>query len=576
MSVNEPGEDVGAELDLALAAGLATSDPGGVVTQITDHLRSRRGSAQRDVHADDLGEQAEGRRPPGLGNAETAGYARSVAGRSALFDGTARHDGDGLFNAVAVILLSRLPDQPPAPRSALDTVLGAGMWSAGSMSAEAATCYTTALIWSLLYSGRAKDAADLADREGMLALHRVAATAPPCTNSASYSVLAETYLFNGRLRDSVACARFACDYAAEVADDGCQFRAQGILSAALAMSGDIRQATEAADAALQLGVPHGWTTHHSAGPLLLADVLIRARQADAAGIEQTCATLGRLFRNDPVYCSVTRYCNAVLQGIRQEYRQLVANARLMALSADAGLCPPYLRDLAAAMESIGHVHLGDPGAALTLLDGRTSPPEHSVCFELLRATAYLQLGESRRAIDATEGCARGHREHSIVTLVSVLLRRALAYEALGLPDAADAEYSNANHLAHESGLLSATLGLPVAALQVLFDRMAINEPVFAAQVSAALPQSYECPNRPDLSFEPPRLTQREAVLAGWLVTDLSLREIAAELHVSINTVKSQVGSLYRKLDVSSRDDATYQLRRTGLYQPSQPTRTEQR
>ncbi len=195
---------------------------------------------------------------------------------------------------------------------------------------------------------------------------------------------------------------------------------------------------------------------------------------------------------------------------------------------------------------------------------------------MLRATAYLQLGESRRAIDATEGCARGHREHSIVTLVSVLLRRALAYEALGLPDAADAEYSNANHLAHESGLLSATLGLPVAALQVLFDRMAINEPVFAAQVSAALPQSYEYPNRPDLSFEPPQLTQREAVLAGWLVTDLSLREIAAELHVSINTVKSQVGSLYRKLDVSSRDDATYQLRRTGLYQPSQPTRTEQR
>ena len=36
------------------------------------------------------------------------------------------------------------------------------------------------------------------------------------------------------------------------------------------------------------------------------------------------------------------------------------------------------------------------------------------------------------------------------------------------------------------------------------------------------------------------------------------------------TVKSQVTSLYRKLDVSSRDDATDQLRRTGLYQPQQP------
>ena len=173
-------------------------------------------------------------------------------------------------------------------------------------------------------------------------------------------------------------------------------------------------------------------------------------------------------------------------------------------------------------------------------------------------------------IDSTEACARGHRDHNVGALVSVLLRRALAFEALGLSASADAEYSNGIHLAYESGLLSATLGLPLAALQVLFDRMAVNEPVFAAQVSAALPQNYEYPNRPDLSFEPPRLTQREAVLAGWLVTDLSLREIAAELHVSINTVKSQVTSLYRKLDVSSRDDATDQLRRTGLYQPQQP------
>ncbi|MCW5950721.1 MAG: hypothetical protein KIT69_00410 [Propionibacteriaceae bacterium] len=29
------------------------------------------------------------------------------------------------------------------------------------------------------------------------------------------------------------------------------------------------------------------------------------------------------------------------------------------------------------------VHLGDPGAALKLIDGRTSPPAHVICFELL-------------------------------------------------------------------------------------------------------------------------------------------------------------------------------------------------
>ena len=558
MSVNEPGEDVG-----------PGADPGAAVTQITDHLRLRLERSRNAARAEKLDEPAEWHSQQGLEIHGTAGYGGPV-GRSTVSGTSARTEGGGLLQAVGVILLSRLPDQPPAPRSALDTVLGARLRVAGSMSMEAATGYTTALIWSMLYSGRAKEAADLADREGLLALHRVAGTAPPCTNSACYSVLAETYLFNGRFRDSIACARFAHDYAIEAADDGCLFRALGVLTAALAMNGDIDLASEFANAARQLGVTREWTTQQAAGPLLLGDVVIRARQADAEGIERACAILDRVCGHDVVYRSVTRYCQAILQTVRKDFRQVVAITRLMAQGADARLCPPYLCDLAASLESIGYVHLGEPGEALTLLAGRTSAPEHSVCFELLRATAYLQLGEFRMVIDSTEACARGHRDHNVGALVSVLLRRALAFEALGQSASADAEYSNGIHLAYESGLLSATLGLPLAALQVLFDRMAVNEPVFAAQVSAALPQNYEYPNRPDLSFEPPQLTQREAVLAGWLVTDLSLREIAAELHVSINTVKSQVTSLYRKLDVSSRDDATDQLRRTGLYQPQQP------
>lgn len=564
-----------AGLDSVEDAALAGADPGAVITRITDHLRLRRECSRSDASAEDVDEPADWHGRPGFVIPGAAGYGGPV-GRSTVSGTSARTGGGELFQAIGVILLSRLPDQPPAPRSALDTVLGARPRVAGSMSAEAATGYTTALIWSMLHSGQAKEAADLADREGMLALHRVAGTAPPCTNSACYSVLAETYLFNGRLRDSVACARFARDYAIEAADDGCLFRALGVLTAALAMNGDINLAIEFANAARQLGATREWTTQQAAGPLLLGDVLIRARQADADGIEQTCAILDRVCRHDVVYRSVTRYCQAILQSVRKDFRQLVANTRLMAQGADARLCPPHLRDVAAALESLGCVHLGEPGAALTVLDGRISPPEHSVCFELLRATAYLQLGEFRKAIDSTEVCARGHRDHNVVTLVSVLLRRALAYEALGQSASADAEYSNGIHLAYESGLLSATLGLPTAALQVLFDRMAVNEPIFAAQVNAVLPQDYEYPNRPDLSFEPPRLTQREAVLAGWLVTDLSLREIAGELHVSINTVKSQVSSLYRKLDVSSRDDATFLLRRTGLHQPQQPPRGEQR
>ena len=53
----------------------------------------------------------------------------------------------------------------------------------------------------------------------------------------------------------------------------------------------------------------------------------------------------------------------------------------------------------------------------------------------------------------------------------------------------------------------------------------------------------------------PRLTARELVILGELVETASVNDIAARLHVSANTVKSQRRTLYRKLGAASRDEA---------------------
>lgn len=45
---------------------------------------------------------------------------------------------------------------------------------------------------------------------------------------------------------------------------------------------------------------------------------------------------------------------------------------------------------------------------------------------------------------------------------------------------------------------------------------------------------------------------------------LTVDEIAAELHVSRNTVKTQVAAIYRKLRVSSRSAAVSKARTLGL------------
>jgi hypothetical protein len=45
-----------------------------------------------------------------------------------------------------------------------------------------------------------------------------------------------------------------------------------------------------------------------------------------------------------------------------------------------------------------------------------------------------------------------------------------------------------------------------------------------------------------------------------LRSDLSQREIGEALHVSFNTVKTHAKSIYRKLDVATRDDAVSRAR----------------
>ncbi len=65
----------------------------------------------------------------------------------------------------------------------------------------------------------------------------------------------------------------------------------------------------------------------------------------------------------------------------------------------------------------------------------------------------------------------------------------------------------------------------------------------------------------------PALTAAEIRVAQFLPTHLSFREIAARLHVSRNTVKTQIISAYRKLGVSTRTEAVESASVLGLLEP---------
>ena len=69
--------------------------------------------------------------------------------------------------------------------------------------------------------------------------------------------------------------------------------------------------------------------------------------------------------------------------------------------------------------------------------------------------------------------------------------------------------------------------------------------------------------RVDASGGPP-LSPAELRLLPYLQTHLTLREIGERLFVSRNTVSSEVTSIYRKLGVSSRNDAVERATAIGL------------
>jgi ATP/maltotriose-dependent transcriptional regulator MalT len=60
------------------------------------------------------------------------------------------------------------------------------------------------------------------------------------------------------------------------------------------------------------------------------------------------------------------------------------------------------------------------------------------------------------------------------------------------------------------------------------------------------------------------LSERELAVLRLLASRLSQREIAAELYVSFNTVKTHTRAIFRKLGVASRAEAVDRARELGL------------
>jgi LuxR family transcriptional regulator, maltose regulon positive regulatory protein len=179
----------------------------------------------------------------------------------------------------------------------------------------------------------------------------------------------------------------------------------------------------------------------------------------------------------------------------------------------------------------------DPSFGTRIVDDL--PPEDRV----IAAHVHLKLGDPRRA-RAITGTLRSDGIGPRLK-VQALRIEASACNRLGEDLEAERLRRGAERIARSAGLFA-----PAALQPPTRPRYAPEDALGRSRSDAA---------RPDPSDLVEELTGRELEVLHRLASSTNV-EIAADLYVSVNTVKTHLKSIYRKLGVTSRDTAVHQAR----------------
>jgi LuxR family maltose regulon positive regulatory protein len=216
--------------------------------------------------------------------------------------------------------------------------------------------------------------------------------------------------------------------------------------------------------------------------------------------------------------------------------------------------------------------------------GETDRVEQSIdeMDDDLRATPEMRviLAELRLAQDDPAGAAAAIApivDGSLVVRaplfeIQALLLEAIARDALYDSGAASRALERALDCAEPDGLLATFLVYPTPDL---LERQARLGTAHASLISEILNlQAGQPPPARSEDVEPLRepLSESELRVLRYLPTNLRAPEIAAELFVSLNTIRTHMRHVYTKLGVHSRGDAVERARALGLLAPSSRTR----
>jgi LuxR family transcriptional regulator, maltose regulon positive regulatory protein len=214
------------------------------------------------------------------------------------------------------------------------------------------------------------------------------------------------------------------------------------------------------------------------------------------------------------------------------------------------------------------VRLGQTQRAEQALAGMSEPERDSGPMRNAVAVLRLAQDDPKAATAALAPVLDGSVPlvHASLWVVQAWLLEAIARDALGNAAAARRALERALDLATPEGLLFPFMLDPAPGLLDRHRRLGTAHAALISEILTVLGGSEPHRGSPPRLLEP--LSQGEMRVLRYLPTKLSAPEIAGELYLSVNTVKTHMRHLYDKLGVHRRHEAVEQARALGLLAPS--------
>ena len=468
-------------------------------------------------------------------------------------ESTAKHSS---FRAARNLYLQH-PDEQVTFGSALPES-AEGLRELGA-SAEAVSALTIGCIQALMliHAGEYKRAVDITVR--LIELSRIIEESDRHDISAQLSTMraqwAITFQLNGRLVESTSLARMAYWGASSQKIGYIARSAAGTAALNWAMVGELHRARQWSDLEEQHRNIEITMQSQVKVAGLTACALTALDSLDFAGAERALTELGLPTENDALYAdefwAFTVYArsqfalsnNDAFSALSLLRRTVAAH---LAQCNPTSMAGPLMRsteiDLLLALGE------GNKAAALAegIVDAGTNP------WTLVSVARVRQrMGQNKSAITLCHQYQWKGEPYPRAQMESLLVQ-AVAHSELGEHHQAITAWSKACAIADQTGLLRPFSTIAAEDIAALEAAASTRSSALSEFMKAVTPESFP------KSVHIVTLTGGEQRVLALLVLGMTSVSMARELHLSTNTIKSQLRSLYKKLGAHNRDEAIAQ------------------